>query len=171
MGALGWELPPAVPPAPAHSTTEQWDGMPHSPRAMLAWSQVSAPLARRCHPSPIFLALHDGSANKALPKLTRIRQPRAHGGQHLFCLRAQHRGGCWWWTHALEPAQALRCSPAWRDNKGSLFIYDGRALAGRWHGLQGQCVRIPFSVFSLPSLRAAFCSLCLFSQEMWSRNK
>lgn len=164
----GWELPPAVPSTPAHSTAEHRDGMPQTPqsdaRAVAGLSPVLSPLSR-------ILALHYGSANKALPSLTRIRKARAHGGQHLFCLRAQQRGGCWWWTHTLEPAQALRCSPAWRDNKGSLFIYDGWVLAGRWHGLQGQCIRIPFSIFSLPSLRAAFCSLCLFSQEMWSRNK
>lgn len=119
-----------------------------------------------------------GSANKAPISRMRAaasqitRQNRRWVTDICFVsASAARRHGAGPWPHPLDPAQALPCSPAWRDNKRSLFIYDGWTRAGHWHGLQGRCVRIPFSIFSLPSLRAACYSLCPFSQEIWSRNK
>lgn len=174
----------------ARSTAQHLVGLPRRhPNAVLPSPQsfILTPLARLCchllrihhHGSRFWLRFHGGgSANKAPISRMRAaasqitRQNRRWVTDICFVsASAARRHGAGPWPHPLDPAQALPCSPAWRDNKRSLFIYDGWTRAGHWHGLQGRCVRIPFSIFSLPSLRAACYSLCPFSQEIWSRNK
>lgn len=70
--------------------------------------------------------------------------------------------------HLLALAQSWQGSLAQPDNKCCLFIYEDWNLTGLWHILQGQSIRVPFPIFSLPLSLLDLNSLCLFSLETCS---